>query len=189
MSGYRETQSLTVRYAVIDQPALLDVSRFRDPMKSTQQDEKWMRYALVLAQKATEMGEVPVGAVLVKDDELLAEGWNQPVSQHDPTAHAEIVALRHAASTLQNYRLPGTTLYITIEPCSMCAGAIIHARVSRVVFGATEPRAGAAGSAWNILQNENLNHQVEVTKGVLAEECGQVLKDFFQLRRKKAIDN
>ena len=148
-----------------------------------------MRCALVLANKAAELGEVPVGAVLVKDNRLIAQGWNQPISQHDPTGHAEVITLRKAARVLQNYRLPGTTLYITIEPCSMCAGAIIHARVSRVVYGAAEPRAGAAGSAWNLLQNEKLNHQVEITKGVLADECGQVLKDFFQLRRKKTIEN
>ena len=148
-----------------------------------------MRCALVLANKAAELGEVPVGAVLVKDNRLIAQGWNQPISQHDPTGHAEVITLRKAARVLQNYRLPGTTLYITIEPCSMCAGAIIHARVSRVVYGAAEPRAGAAGSAWNLLHNEKLNHQVEITKGVLADECGHVLKDFFQLRRKKTIEN
>lgn len=157
-------------------------------MLLAQQDEQWMQCALALAKKAAELGEVPVGAVLVMDGQLIGEGWNQPVSQHDPSAHAEIIALRYAASALQNYRLPGTTLYVTIEPCSMCAGAIIHARVSRVVFGAAEPRAGAAGSAWNLLQNEKLNHQVALTHGVLAAECGQLLKDFFQMRRKKLID-
>lgn len=147
-------------------------------------DEDWMRYALTLAHKAAELGEVPVGAVLVKDNQLLSEGWNQPIVGHDPTAHAEIVAIRNAAESVQNYRLPGTTLYVTIEPCSMCAGAIIHARISRVVFGASEPRAGAAGSVLNLLQNEQLNHQAKVTSGLLAEECGQVLKGFFALRRK-----
>lgn len=147
-------------------------------------DEQWMQYALTLAKKAAAMGEVPVGAVLVKHEQLIAEGWNQPISLHDPTGHAEIIALRQAANKLQNYRLPGVTLYVTIEPCSMCAGAIVHARVSRLVFGAKEPRAGAVGSALNLLQNEKLNHQVEVSKGVLAEECAQVLKDFFLLRRK-----
>lgn len=147
-------------------------------------DEDWMRHALSLAHKAAELGEVPVGAVLVRDDQLLSEGWNQPIMQHDPTAHAEIMAIRRAAQQVENYRLPGTTLYITIEPCSMCAGAIIHARISRVVFGASEPRAGAAGSVINLLQNEQFNHQTELTSGVLAEECGQVLKDFFSVRRK-----
>lgn len=148
------------------------------------QDELWMRHALMLAYKAAQLGEVPVGAVLVKDNQLLAEGWNQPIAGHDPTAHAEIMAIRRAAQVEQNYRLPGTTLYITIEPCSMCAGAIVHARIERVVFGAVEPRAGAAGSVLNLLQNSQLNHQVEVQSGVLAEECGQVLKDFFRSRRK-----
>ncbi len=143
-----------------------------------------MRHALMLAYKAAQLGEVPVGAVLVKDNQLLAEGWNQPIAGHDPTAHAEIMAIRRAAQVEQNYRLPGTTLYITIEPCSMCAGAIVHARIERVVFGAVEPRAGAAGSVLNLLQNSQLNHQVEVQSGVLAEECGQVLKDFFRSRRK-----
>jgi len=143
-----------------------------------------MHHALTLAHKAAESGEVPVGAVLVRDNQLLAEGWNQPIRQNDPTAHAEIMAIRQAAKQSENYRLPGATLYITIEPCSMCAGAIIHARISRVVFGASEPRAGAVGSVINLLQNEQFNHQADVTPGVLAEECGQILKDFFALRRK-----
>ena len=150
----------------------------------TATDEDWMRHALSLAHIAAELGEVPVGAVLVKDEQVISEGWNQPIKQHDPTAHAEIMAIRRAAQLLENYRLPGTTLYITIEPCSMCAGAIIHARISRVVFGAPEPRAGAAGSAVNLLQNVQFNHQTEVTSGILAEECAQVLKNFFSLRRK-----
>lgn len=144
-----------------------------------------MQHALTLAYQAADLGEVPVGAVLVKDGQLLAEGWNQPISQDDPTAHAEIMAIRKAAKLLGNYRLPDTTLYITIEPCSMCAGAIVHSRISRVVFGASEPRAGAAGSTLNLLQNEQFNHQTEVTSGILAEECGQVLKEFFSARRKK----
>ena len=144
-----------------------------------------MAHALQLAEKAASLGEVPVGAVLVKEGEVIAEGWNEPISHHDPTAHAEIMAIRKAAQVLQNYRLPDTTLYITIEPCSMCAGAIIHARISRVVFGAFEPRFGAAGSSSNLLQNPQLNHQVELTSGVLAEECALILKQFFKERRKK----
>ena len=144
-----------------------------------------MHHAIQLAEKAAALGEVPVGAVLVKDGEMIAEGWNQPISQHDPTAHAEIMAMRQAARILQNYRLPDTTLYITIEPCSMCAGAIIHARIARVVFGANEPRFGAAGSANNLLQDPQLNHQVKLTSGVLAEECGVILKQFFRERRKQ----
>lgn len=155
-------------------------------LDETLNDEKWMRHALTLAHKAAAAGEVPVGAVLVRDEQLLSEGWNQPIIHHDPTAHAEIMAIRAAAKQVENYRLPGTTLYITIEPCSMCAGAIIHARIARVVFGAAEPRAGAAGSALNLLHNDLFNHQVEVTSGILAEECGQVLKDFFAVRRKAA---
>ena len=147
-------------------------------------DEDWMRHALTLANKAAELDEVPVGAVLVKDDQLLAEGWNQPISHNDPTAHAEIMAIRKASRIIENYRLPGSTLYVTIEPCSMCAGAIVHARISRVVFGAFEPRAGAAGSVINLLQNEQFNHQVEITSGLLAEECGQILKDFFAQKRR-----
>lgn len=148
-------------------------------------DKDWMNYALQLAEKAAQLGEVPVGAVLVKEDRMIAGGWNQPISHHDPTAHAEIMTIRKAAQILENYRLPDTTLYVTIEPCSMCAGAIIHARISRVVFGAFEPRFGAAGSANNLLQDPQLNHQVELTSGVLAEECGLILKEFFRARRKK----
>lgn len=146
-------------------------------------DQKWMQYALKLATKAASLGEVPVGAVLVKNGELVSEGWNQPIAGNDPTAHAEIIAIRHAAQKMANYRLPDTTLYVTIEPCSMCAGAIVHARISRVVFGAPEPRSGAAGSVINLLQNKQFNHQVELTPGVLADECAQVLKDFFRKRR------
>ncbi|MCW8930651.1 MAG: tRNA adenosine(34) deaminase TadA [Gammaproteobacteria bacterium] len=152
-------------------------------LEVTSSDEAWMRHALTLANKAAELGEVPVGAVLVRDGLLLSEGWNQPIMNSDPTAHAEIMAIRSAAKSVNNYRLPNTTLYITIEPCSMCAGAIVHSRIARVVFGASEPRAGAAGSAINLLQNEQFNHQVEVIAGVLAEDCGLVLKNFFAMRR------
>ena len=148
-------------------------------------DLKWMRHAIELARRGAEQDEVPVGAVIVKDGNVIGEGWNQPISQDDPTAHAEIVAIRKAAKLEENYRLSDTTLYITIEPCSMCAGAIVHSRITRVVFGASEPRAGAAGSALNLLQNEKFNHQTEITSGVLADECGQVLKDFFAARRIK----
>ncbi len=150
-------------------------------------DEDWMRHALTLAQQAAEQGEVPVGALIVKDNELLGEGWNQPIMHSDPTAHAEIVAIRNVAQKLNNYRLLDTTLYVTIEPCSMCAGAIIHSRIARVVFGAPEPRAGAVGSALNLLQNEQFNHRTEVSSGVLEQECAQILKDFFRLKRKMAI--
>ena len=149
-------------------------------------DQFWMQRALELAQQAKAEGEVPVGAVLVKEDHILGEGWNAPIGQHDPTAHAEIRALRQAAERLGNYRLLDTTLYVTLEPCVMCAGAIIHARVKRVVIGALDPKTGAAGSVFDILNSDRHNHQVEISQGVLAEECGALLKDFFQARRNKS---
>lgn len=142
-----------------------------------------MSQALQLAQKAEALGEVPVGAVLIKDNTLISEGWNQPIGQHDPTAHAEIDAIRKAATTLGNYRLPDTTLYVTLEPCAMCAGAIIHARIKRVVFAAYDPRAGAAGSVFSILGTTQLNHLVEVSGGVLEQDSAMLLKTFFQARR------
>lgn len=150
-----------------------------------ERDHYWMRRALELAQCAAAAGEVPVGAVLVLDNEAVGEGWTQPISRCDPTAHAEIMALQAAAARLGNYRLVNSTLYVTLEPCAMCAGAMIHARVGRVVFGATDPRAGAAGSIFNILQSARLNHRAEVVGGLLAEECGAVLRDFFRARRVK----
>lgn len=146
-------------------------------------DIHWMRRALELATLAAREGEVPVGAVIVKDGELVAEGRNRPIAGHDPTAHAEIQALRAAGKALNNYRLGGTTLYVTLEPCPMCAGAIVHARVARVVFAATDPRTGAAGSVYNILQSNELNHRCEVEGGVLAEESATLLRDFFRSRR------
>ena len=142
-----------------------------------------MQQALLLARRAAEEQEVPVGAVLVRDDALVAEGWNQPIASSDPTAHAEIVALRQAAQALGNYRLTGTTLYVTIEPCTMCAGAIVHARVQRVVFGARDPRAGAAGSVFQVLQSPELNHRCELTEGVLADDAAALLQGFFRERR------
>jgi len=148
-------------------------------------DQKWMIHALKLAERSREEGEVPVGAVIVKGDELIAEGWNQPIDHHDATAHAEIMAIRAAGVALQNYRLPETTLYVTLEPCTMCAGAIIHARIANVVFAASDPRTGSAGSAIDIFAQDYHNHQVTVEGGVLEEECGQILKDFFRERRKK----
>ncbi len=144
---------------------------------------RFMHRALELARHAEAMGEVPIGALVVADGEVLGEGWNQPIAANDPTAHAEIVALRAAAARIRNYRLPGSTLYVTLEPCAMCAGAIVHARVARVVYGAADPKAGAAGSVFNLLESERLNHRAEITSGVLAEECGQRLKEFFQARR------
>ena len=146
-------------------------------------DYDWMARALTLAQRAAELGEVPVGAVLVRDQTCLAEGWNQPISRHDPSAHAEIVVLRDAAKKVRNYRLPGTTLYVTLEPCAMCAGALIQARVQRVVFGAGDSRNGACGTVFNILQNPTLNHRIEIKAGVLAEDCATLLRRFFRARR------
>jgi len=143
----------------------------------------WMQRALELAQKAQALGEVPIGAVIVKDDQIIGEGYNSPIGHHDPTAHAEIMALREAAQRIGNYRLLNTTLYVTIEPCVMCAGALVHARVKEVVFGATEPRTGAVSSVFEILQSSKLNHQVKVRGGVMAEEAAGLMQQFFKQRR------
>ncbi len=148
-------------------------------------DQDFMARALELARRAEAEGEVPVGAVLVRNGEVIGEGWNHPIGAVDPTAHAEIRALRAGAKAADNYRLPGTTLYVTLEPCAMCAMALVHARVARVVYGAADPRTGAAGSLMNLLEDSRLNHRCEVTPGILAEDCGQLLTTFFQLRRKK----
>ena len=148
-------------------------------------DEEWMQYALTLADKAYQQGEVPVGAVLVKQNQLIAKGWNQPIARHDPSAHAEIMALRLAGQAEQNYRLPNTRLYVTLEPCIMCAGAILHARVERVIFGAYDPKTGVAGSVFEIFNARHHNHRIEVTGGVLAESCGDKLRAFFKERRNK----
>lgn len=148
-----------------------------------ERDQHWIRYALNLAERAQEEGEVPVGAVIVRDDKLVSEGWNRPIAGNDPTAHAEIVALREAGLAESNYRLPGATLYVTLEPCVMCVGAIMHARIERVVYGADDPRAGAAGSAFSLLGSDQFNHSVHVESGVLAEECGAILRKFFRARR------
>jgi tRNA(adenine34) deaminase len=142
-----------------------------------------MRHALKLAHRAQELGEVPVGAVVVRGEEVVAEGWNQPIAAHDPSAHAEMVAMRAAAAAARNYRLGGLTLYVTLEPCVMCAGAIIHARIARVVFGAADPRAGAVQSVYDVISQPRLNHRPQWTGGVLAEECGALLQEFFRARR------
>jgi tRNA(adenine34) deaminase len=154
-------------------------------------DIPFMRRAMELAREAEAAGEVPVGAVLVRDGRIIGEGRNQPIGGHDPTAHAEIVALRAAGRAEQNYRLPGSTLYVTLEPCPMCAGAIVHARVERVVFAAPDPRTGAAGSVFDLLpSDERFNHRTAVDGGLLAEEAGRMLRDFFRARRvKKGTDN
>lgn len=145
--------------------------------------EYWMQLALEQAQLAADSGEVPVGAVLVKDNQLIASGFNQPISSCDPTAHAETVVLRAAAKHLSNYRLPGTTLYVTIEPCTMCVGALIHARIERLVFGAPEPRAGAVISAARLLDGAHFNHRIEVHGGILADRCTAIMQDFFRRKR------
>jgi tRNA(adenine34) deaminase len=146
-------------------------------------DSFFMARAIELAREAERAGEVPVGAVIVKDGTIVGEGWNRPISTSDPTAHAEIIALRSAAQTLSSYRLLDTTLYVTLEPCPMCAGAMVHARVKRLVYAATDPRAGAAGTVFNIVQHPSLNHRLECVAGVMSEECGQLLREFFLARR------
>jgi tRNA(adenine34) deaminase len=146
-------------------------------------DEKFMRLALAEAEKAFQAGEVPVGAVVVRGGEVIASAHNGPVGLKDPSAHAEILALRRAAAEEGNYRLAGTTLYVTIEPCLMCAGALIHARVSRLVFGATDPKGGAVVSLYGVLQDGRLNHRVEATGGVLREACSEILSRFFREKR------
>jgi len=145
---------------------------------------KFMSAALALAHAASEAGEVPVGAVVVKAGEIIGAGFNAPISRHDPSAHAEIQAMRAAAVLLDNYRLTGCTLFVTLEPCVMCAGAILHARISRLVYGAPDPKTGAAGSVLNLFADNRLNHHTEVEGGILAEACGRMLQSFFQDRRK-----
>lgn len=153
-----------------------------DPSKET--DDHWMQLALTLADRAAAEGEVPVGAILVLTNELIGKGWNRPIGAHDATAHAEIQALRDAGQRLGNYRLPGTTLYVTLEPCVMCAGAIIHARVDRVIYGASDPKAGACGSVFELLpSNSRFNHRTDCRGGVLAEDCAEILRAFFRARR------
>ena len=147
------------------------------------EDARWMREALAEARRALDAGEVPVGAGVVRDGELIGRGRNASIGQKDPTAHAEVLALREAALAAGNYRLPGATLYTTVEPCAMCCGAVLQARVSRVVFGAVDQKAGAAESLYRLLGDPRLNHRAEVVGGVLAEECGALLREFFDSRR------
>ncbi|WOA52692.1 tRNA adenosine(34) deaminase TadA [Dickeya solani] len=154
-------------------------------MSSLMDDEFWMRHALTLAQRAWDAGEVPVGAVLVRGDKIIGEGWNRPISRNDPTAHAEIMALQQGGQALQNYRLLDTTLYITLEPCVMCAGAMIHSRINRLVYGAADAKTGAAGSLVDILRHPGMNHHIAITDGVLADECSELLSRFFRMRRQQ----
>lgn len=148
-------------------------------------DIDFMRLALAEAQQAAALGEVPVGAVLVRNGQVIGRGFNQPISSNDPSAHAEMVALRQAALAENNYRLPDATLYVTLEPCTMCAGLLVHSRIGRLVYGATEPRSGAVISRAQLLAQPWLNHRVEVVGGVLAEECGELLKGFFRAKREQ----
>lgn len=152
-------------------------------------DAYFMGEAIAQAKLAWAAGEVPVGAVLVKDGEIIARGFNQPIGEHDPSAHAEIVTLRQAGEILGNYRLPDCQLYVTLEPCVMCSGAMMHARLSRIVFGAHDHKTGACGSIVNLFQEEKLNHHATVVSGVLAEDCVQLLKDFFAERRRAAVES
>jgi tRNA(adenine34) deaminase len=155
-----------------------------DSIASDEVHTQFMRRALALAADAEAAGEVPVGAIVVRDDEIIGEGWNRPIATHDPTAHAEIVALRAAAARTGNYRLGGATLYVTLEPCAMCSGAIIHARIATVVYAAPDPRAGAAGSVFDILTTTRLNHRVTVVGGIAAADAQAQLQGFFRARRK-----
>ena len=146
-------------------------------------DRQFMQQALDQAKLAAIAGEVPVGAVLVREGKVISTGFNKPITNSDPSAHAEMMAIRAAAQDESNYRLPGTTLYVTLEPCTMCAGAMLHARVERIVFGATDPKTGAAGSVLNVFSEKQINHQTQVEGGIMGDECSQVLRDFFKERR------
>ncbi|KMZ11939.1 tRNA-specific adenosine-34 deaminase [Candidatus Burkholderia humilis] len=164
--------------------AVSPTSLIADP--ASERDRHFMALAQAAADQARRAGEVPVGAVIVLGDEVIATGFNHPIRGHDPSAHAEMAALRAAAHKLENYRLPGCELYVTLEPCLMCAGAIMHARIARVIYGAADPKTGVCGSVVNVFANETLNHHTKVTGGVLAEECGHAFKNFFAERRRLA---
>ena len=172
-------------FSVETAPVSLDSPHF----DQSKVDEHWMRIAMAMAEKAEAEGEVPVGAVLVKDGQQIAAGYNLSISQHDPCAHAEILCLRAAGQTVENYRLLDATLYVTLEPCAMCAGAMVHSRIGRVVFGARDAKTGAAGSLIDVLHHPGMNHRVEISEGILAEACSGMLSDFFRWRReeKKAL--
>ncbi|WP_432696363.1 tRNA adenosine(34) deaminase TadA [Marinobacterium sp. YM272] len=163
----------------------MSVVQGEESQGKTSQDERWMEQALLLAERAAELDEVPVGALVVLDGEVIGEGWNRPISGCDPTAHAEILALRDAAARVGNYRLVGADLYVTIEPCSMCAGAIVHARIRRVVFGASEPKAGVVASRGAFFDQPWLNHRVLWQGGVLGQRCSERISEFFARRREQ----
>ncbi|MBU3580726.1 tRNA adenosine(34) deaminase TadA [Polynucleobacter sp. AP-Capit-er-40B-B4] len=152
-------------------------------MTQAELDQQYMRMAIEQAQLAAQSGEVPVGAVLVKDGQVISKAFNKPIANHDPSAHAEMLALREAALAEENYRIPDSTLYVTLEPCAMCSGAMLHARIGRVVYGAPDPKTGAAGSVLDIFASKQINHQTSVEGGIMSEECGQLLRDFFKGRR------
>ena len=152
-------------------------------MNQVELDHQFMQQAIEQAQLAALAGEVPVGAVLVKDGKVISKAFNQPITNHDPSAHAEMLVLRAAAEAEENYRLPGSTLYVTLEPCTMCAGAMLHARVDRIVYGAPDPKTGAAGSVLDVFSSKQINHQTTVEGGVMGEECGELLRSFFKERR------
>lgn len=152
-------------------------------MTQAELDQQYMRMAIEQAQLAAQSGEVPVGAVLVKDGQVISKAFNKPIANHDPSAHAEMLALREAALAEENYRIPGSTLYVTLEPCAMCSGAMLHARIDRVVYGTSDPKTGAAGSVLDIFASKQINHQTSVEGGIMSEECGQLLRDFFKGRR------
>ncbi|WP_072171007.1 tRNA adenosine(34) deaminase TadA [Trabulsiella odontotermitis] len=165
------------------------ISGVPDVSDNEHNHEYWMRHALTLAKRAWDEGEVPVGAVLVHNNQVIGEGWNRPIGRHDPTAHAEIMALRQGGAVLQNYRLIDTTLYVTLEPCVMCAGAMVHSRIGQLVFGARDAKTGAAGSLIDVLHHPGMNHRVDIIEGVLSDDCAALLSDFFRHRRaeKKAL--
>ena len=148
-------------------------------------DEEWMQHAFQLAKKSEEHDEVPVGAIIVHENKIIGKGWNQPISFHDPTAHAEIIALKDAGEKIGNYRLPESTMYVTLEPCVMCAGAIVHARIAKLVYAVDDEKTGACGSVFNIVQTDKLNHRVRVEKGILEKECQTLIQDFFREKRLK----
>ena len=152
-------------------------------MTQAELDQQYMRMAIEQAQLAAQSGEVPVGAVLVREGQVIAKAFNKPIANHDPSAHAEMLALREAALVQENYRIPGSTLYVTLEPCAMCSGAMLHARIDRVVYGAADPKTGAAGSVLDLFASKQINHQTTVEGGIMGNECGQLLRDFFKGRR------